>query len=275
LSNYLTNDEEDGMTDTAPKRSEIPPEQLSLKSSFRFNCHKGVKCFTDCCRGIDIMLTPYDILTMRKKLDMSSEEFLAIFTKPEILEKAGLPVVTLKLLDDEKKSCPFVEDKEGCAIYEDRPTTCRYYPLGVGSLSYSGEKGEKDEFFFTVKEAHCLGFEEDKQWTVAEWRKDQGVDLRDRINDGWMELIVRKKSLPPSMKLSEESRKMFFLACYNIDKFRDFVFNSTFLKRYDFPEQDIESIKNDDINLLQFGFEWLKATFFYAGQEKFKAKEKK
>lgn len=77
------------------------------------------------------------------------------------------------------------------------------------------------------------------------------------------------------MKLSEESRKMFFLACYNIDKFRDFVFNSTFLKRYDFPEQDIESIKNDDINLLQFGFEWLKATFFYAGQEKFKAKEKK
>ena len=136
------------MTETTRKISEIPPEQLSLGSKFQFECHKGIKCFTDCCRGIDIMLTPYDILTMRKKLGLTSDEFLAEFTTPQLLEKGELPVVTLRLLDDERKSCPFVDNKEGCAIYEDRPTTCRYYPLGVGSLSYSGENGEKDEFFF-------------------------------------------------------------------------------------------------------------------------------
>jgi hypothetical protein len=264
---------EDLMTDTDQKTSEIPPEQLSLASKFKFDCHKGVKCFTDCCRGINIMLTPYDILTMRKKLDLSSEEFLAVFTDPQILEKGDLPVVTLKLLDDERKSCPFVEDREGCAIYEDRPTTCRYYPLGVGSLSYSGEKGEKDEFFFTVKEAHCRGFEEDREWTVAEWREDQGVDLRDEVNDGWFDLIVRKKSLPASMKLSEESKKMFFLVCYNIDKFKDFVFNSSFLDRYDFSKEKIEEIRNDDIKLLQFGFDWLKFSLFQTGKENFRVKE--
>ena len=263
------------MTDTSIKKSEIPPEQLSLRSKFRFECHKGVKCFTDCCRGIDIMLTPYDILTLRKKFDLTSEEFLAAFTDPQILEKADLPVVTLKLLDDERKSCPFVQDKEGCGIYEDRPTTCRYYPLGIGSLSYSGEKHEKDEFFFTVKEAHCKGFDEPREWAVAEWRADQGVDLRDEVNEGWMNLIVRKKSLPVSMKLTEESKKMFFLACYNIDKFREFVFNSTFLERYDLSEEKIEEIKKDDIKLLQFGFEWLKHSFFQTGQEQFKIKEKK
>ncbi|WP_457551105.1 YkgJ family cysteine cluster protein [Desulfobacula sp.] len=262
------------MNDIIQETSEIPPEQLGLESKFKFKCHKGVKCFTDCCRGIDIMLTPYDILTMRKKLELTSEEFLAAFTDPHLLEKAGLPVVTLKLLDDDRKSCPFVEDKEGCAIYADRPTTCRYYPLGVGSLSYSGENGEKDEFFFTVKESHCLGFDENKEWTVAEWREDQDVELRDKVNDGWMELIVRKKSLPTSMKLSEESKQMFFLACYNIDKFREFIFSSTFLERYEVPKEKIEDIKEDDINLLQFGFEWLKATFFQTGQEKFKIKEK-
>lgn len=263
------------MTDTTQKASGIPPEQLSLISKFKFNCHKGVKCFTDCCRGINIMLTPYDILTMRKKLDLTSEEFLAVFTDPQILEKGDLPVVTLKLLDDERKSCPFVEDKDGCAIYEDRPTTCRYYPLGVGSLSYSGEKGEKDEFFFTVKEAHCKGFDESKEWTVAEWREDQGVDLRDEVNDGWFDLIVRKKSLPDSMMLSENSKKMFFLACYNIDKFKEFVFNSTFLERYNLPKEKIEEIKNNDIKLLQFGFEWLKASFFQTGQAYFKPKKSK
>lgn len=262
------------MSDKVERTSEIPPEQLGLNSRFKFNCHKGVKCFTDCCRGIDIMLTPYDILTMRKKPDLTSEEFLAVFTDPKLLEKAGLPVVTLKLLDDERKSCPFVEDKDGCAIYEDRPTTCRYYPLGVGNLSYSGEKGEKDEFFFTVKEAHCFGFEEDKEWSVAEWREDQGVDLRDEVNDGWMDLIVRKKSLPPSMKMSEEAKKMFFTVCYNIDKFKDFVFKSSFLDRYDIAEKTIKEIKADDIKLLQFGFEWLKATVFQSGQEQFQPKKK-
>lgn len=263
------------MTDTPEKTSGIPPEQMGLKSKFKFKCYKDVKCFTDCCRGIDIMLTPYDILTMCAKLDLSSEEFLAVFTTPRILESADLPVVTLKLLDDDRKSCPFVDDKDGCAVYEDRPTTCRYYPLGVGSLSYSGEQGEKDEFFFTVKEAHCFGFEEEKEWTVAEWRQDQGVDLRDTVNDGWMDLIVRKKSLPPSMKLSEESKRMFFLVCYNIDKFRSFVFKSTFLQRYDLPAEQIEEIKKDDVKLLQFGFEWLKNTFFQTHDEAFKIKEAK
>ena len=191
------------MSDQTPEQSQIPPEQLSMNSKFRFSCHKGVKCFTDCCRGIDIMLTPYDILTMRRKLEITSDEFLAIFTNPQILEQADMPVVTLKLLDDERQSCPFVEDKEGCTIYSDRPTTCRYYPVGVGSLSYSGEESDDaDDFFFMVREQHCCGFEEDQEWTVGEWREDQGVDLRDEINEGWMDLMVRKKSLPANMKLS-------------------------------------------------------------------------
>jgi len=257
------------MTDEITNAAEIPPEQMSLNSRFKFKCHKGVSCFTDCCRGIDIMLTPYDVLTMRKKVDMSSDKFLAVFTTPQILEKADMPVVTLKLLDDDRQSCPFVEDKEGCAIYEDRPTTCRYYPLGVGSLSYSGEKGEKDDFFFSIKENHCKGFEEDQEWTVADWREDQGVDLRDEVNEGWLDLMVRKKSLPANMQLSEQAKQMFFMVCYNIDKFKGFVFESTFLTRYQVPEDTIVQIKDDDVKLLQFGFEWLKATFFQTGQEKF------
>jgi len=264
----------ENQTDETQPQAEIPPEQLSLRSRFKFKCHKGVSCFTDCCRGIDIMLTPYDILTMRKKLDVDSEKFLAIFTTPQLLEKADMPVVTLKLLDDERRSCPFVQDKAGCMIYEDRPTTCRYYPLGVGSLSYSGEQGEKDEFFFMIKEAHCKGFDETDEWTVGEWREDQGVDLRDEVNDGWLDLMVRKKSLPPSMQLSEQAKQMFFMVCYNLDKFRRFVFESSFLTRYKIPEERMIQIKDDDVKLLQFGFEWLKTTFFHTGEDMFNPEEK-
>ncbi|MFU8769332.1 MAG: YkgJ family cysteine cluster protein, partial [Desulfotignum sp.] len=83
-----------------------------------------------------------------------------------------------------------------------------------------------------------------------------------------------KKSLPPSMKLTEDSKKIFFMVCYNIDKFREFVFGSSFLDRYEIPADRIEEIRADDIKLLQFGFEWLKASFFHAGQEKFQAKKR-
>ncbi len=250
--------------------AEIPTEQMTMKSEFTFACHKDVPCFTRCCRGIDIMLTPYDILTMRKKLGITSEQFLSTFTRPQILEKADMPVVTLKLLDDEKKSCPFVEDHTGCTIYEDRPTTCRYYPLGVGALSYSEKKrNDEDAFFFMVKESHCMGFHEKKKWQVSEWRQDQGVDLRDTVNQGWLDLMVRKKSLPASMKLSEQGKQMFFMVCYNIDAFSRFVFESTFLQRYAIPRETIESIKADDVKLLQFGFDWLKATLFHTGKDSF------
>ncbi|MBF0233433.1 MAG: YkgJ family cysteine cluster protein [Desulfamplus sp.] len=259
--------------------SEVIPEQMGYNTRFQFECHKGVKCFTRCCRDIDIMLTPYDILTMRKYLNITSEEFLSIYTDVHLLEKADLPVVTLKLLDDEQKSCPFVQDKEGCLIYECRPSTCRYYPLGMGSLSYASELNKNndeenaDAFFFTVKEAHCLGFEEEKEWTVADWREDQGVNIRDEVNAGWTDLIVRKKSVPMSIKLSEQSKQMFFLACYNIDKFRKFVFESSFLKKFHVDPAKIEEIRNDDVKLLQFGFGWLKVIFFQEGEVKVKKEE--
>jgi hypothetical protein len=203
----------------------IPPVQLKLDSKFKFKCHSEVKCFTQCCRWINIILTPYDIIRLKRRLQLSSEEFLAVYTSPELLEKTDLPVITLKLMDDDIQSCPFVTDA-GCIIYEDRPTTCRYYPLGVASLSH--KEGAEDGFYFFINEPHCLGFEEDKEWTIREWRKDQGVDIHDEINADWTDLLVRKRSFPPNLKLIVESKHMFFLVSYNIDKFKAFVLKPRF-----------------------------------------------
>ncbi|MBW1835509.1 MAG: YkgJ family cysteine cluster protein [Deltaproteobacteria bacterium] len=249
--------------DTLEKMAGIDPVRVGLDHTFKFKCHKKVKCFTKCCRGINIILTPYDIIRLKNCLQLTSEEFLALYTEPHILEKTDLPVVTLKVLDDNEKSCLFVRE-EGCIVYEDRPTTCRYYPLGVASLSHK-EDVDGDEFYFFVHEPHCLGFEEEATWTVREWRKNQGVDIHDEINAEWTDLIVRKRSFPPNIKLSEQSKKMFFLASYNIDKFRQFVFESSFLDRYVIDEETIEKIKKDEIDLLKFGLKWLKGIFFKEG----------
>ncbi len=244
----------------------IEPIRLNLNNTFKFRCHKAVKCFTKCCKGINIVLTPYDVILLKNRLRLSSEEFLAIYTEPQILEKTDLPVVTLKLLDDDLQSCPFVRN-DGCLVYTARPTTCRYYPLGVASLSHKADVDGK-EFYFFVNEPHCLGFEEKKTWTVQKWRTDQGVDVHDEINAQWTDLVVRKRSFPPNIKLTEQAKKMFFTASYNIDKFREFVFESSFLNRYDINHTAIEKIRSDEIALLQFGMKWLKWLLFKQGSFK-------
>jgi Fe-S-cluster containining protein len=243
----------------------VDPVRLDLDSSFSFKCHPKVKCFTKCCRDIRILLTPYDIIRLKNRLGLSSEQFLAVYTEPQLLEKTDLPVVLLKFLDAEdsdstEKVCPFVR-KEGCIVYEDRPTTCRYYPLGVASLSHK-EGADDENFFFFVHEPHCLGFEEECEWTVRDWRKDQGVDIHDDINAEWTDLIVRKRSFPKNIKLTEESKKMFFLVSYNIDKFRQFVFESTFLERYPVDDDTLRKIEKDEVALMIFGMKWLKSIFY-------------
>jgi Fe-S-cluster containining protein len=242
------------------QNARIEPVRLTHNSRFNFKCHPGVSCFTECCRGTHIILTPYDIIRLKKRLDLDSEQFLAIYTEPHILEKTDLPVVALKHLDDNHQSCPFVRE-DGCILYEDRPTACRYYPLGVASLQH--KEGADDEgFFFFINEPHCKGFDESSQWNVAEWRNDQGVDLMDEINAEWTDLVVHKKSFPPNIKLTEQAKQMFFMVSYNIDKFRRFVFESTFLKRMPLDDDTREKLKTDDVALLKFGVTWLQSILF-------------
>jgi hypothetical protein len=162
--------------------------------------------------------------------------------------------------------------EDGCLVYEDRPTTCRYYPLGVASLSHKEDSGE-DEFYFFVHEPHCLGFEEEKNWTVSQWRNDQGVDVHDQINAEWTDLLVRKRSFPPNMQLTEQTKKMFFLVSYNLDKFREFVFESSFLNRYSVDDATLEKIKADEIDLLKFGLKWLKWLLFKEGEFELKIED--
>jgi len=253
----------------ATQQDGIEPRKYTLKSKFKFACQRGMKCYTHCCSDLNIILTPYDILRMKNKLGLSCDQFLAIYTKPEMLTRTKLPVVTMKMLDDEKKSCPFVTP-EGCAIYEDRPLSCRYYPLGTAAFREQEIEPTGEDFYFMVKEAHCLGFESDKEWTVEEWRKDQEVEPYDEINKGWMEFMLRKKSFGFQMELSEEGRAMFFMVSSNMDSLRRFIFESTFLDRYDVEKKVLEQIKADEVALLKFGFDWLQSSLFGADKVKLK-----
>lgn len=252
--------------------SAVEPKKLTLDSKIKFRCHPGVSCFTACCGGIKIVLTPYDILCLSRRLELEPSEFVQRYTEPTWLEKTDMPGVLLKMREDDDR-CPFVTP-EGCTVYTDRPSACRYYPVGMADFHEGGSRdaegnenlAAEDKFFFLVREPHCKGFEEDKEWTVREWRADQGVDVRDEMNKGWLRLVMRRKSFGHQASLSEQAKRMFFMASTDLHTFRRFIFESSFLETYELDPQLIEDIKTDDVALMLFSFEYLAATLFGAKQ---------
>ena len=259
--------------------SNILPQKLTLQSKIRFRCHPGVSCFTACCGGIKIILTPYDILMLTKRLAIPAYEFLHQYTEPLYLEQTDMPGVRLKLREEDNK-CPFVTP-EGCTVYTDRPTACRYYPIGMADFHEGGSKesdgkevlGTDDKFFFKVLEDHCKGHFEDKEWTIEEWRADQGVDVRDEMNREWLRLIMRRKSHGHQASLSEQAKRMFFMASTDLEHFRKFIFESSFLDTYEIAPETVEKIRNDDVELMLFAFQYLAATLFGAQGLKIKSEK--
>jgi len=179
-----------------------------------------------------MLLTPYDVLRMKKRLGMSSDEFLKKYTYTHIDETSSHPFAVLKMMDDEEGKCLFVTP-EGCSIYEDRPANCRYYPVGKGLMIKGSEKGPAPvEYYFFIREPNCLGYEEDKEWTIEAWRAEQGVDLYDDMNREWSEIQLRRDN-PGQPKLDENKQALIYMASYDLDKFRKFVFDSRFFDIFD------------------------------------------
>ena len=227
--------------------------------TFRFDCHKTIPCFTECCAKLHLILTPYDILRMKNSLGLSSAIFLDRYTET-VLEDRRFPMVKLKMSEDEKKRCPFV-DKDGCHIYDDRPAACRLYPLAKASSTVEGERDAREKFF-VVREAHCLGFMEEKQWSLDEWLGHEGVKDYSFMNREWLEIITSRKSLGVSGKDATRKFQMFFMASYNLDEFRTFVFQSKFFELFEVPQDLHDALAQSDVSLLKFAFSWLKFSLF-------------
>jgi Fe-S-cluster containining protein len=233
--------------------------KLTKDSSFSFACHPGVPCFNACCADVNIFLTPYDILRLKNNLGMTSEEFLSKHTVSPFDKNSRYPVILLAMNEDEKKSCPFVGES-GCTVYEDRPWACRMYPLGMGSQKDAGD-GSDGDFYFLLKEDLCKGHNEDHKQTVAEWLENQGITEYDRMGYYFKELTLHEFFSKPE-NLTSKKIEMFFTACYNLDKFREFVFESTFFDKFEVDDETKKKIKTDDIELLKFSYFWLRFALF-------------
>lgn len=233
--------------------------RLKKTDKFKFACHCNVSCFNECCGDVNIFLTPYDVLRLKNKLGIDSQEFLDKYTILPIDHNQKLPVVVMRMQDNEKKNCFFVS-KDGCTVYNDRPWACRMYPLGLAS---PGETSAKlnEEFYFLLQESICQGFKEDKEWTIEQWMENQGIAEYDKQGELYKEVYTHPY-LERTPELTPQKIDMFFLASYNLDKFRDFIFKSSFLQKFQVEPEVLDKIKTDDEELLKFGFRWIKFALF-------------
>ena len=229
-----------------------------IDGKFRFACHPGVPCFTNCCADLNLALTPYDLLRLKTALEIPSGQFLERYGADDIGHNSGLPVVILKMGDDPKRKCPFLS-AAGCSVYADRPGACRLYPVGRAAR-YLGPTLQEE--YFLVKESHCLGFGEVREWTVQEWLADQGLEGYNEMNALWMGInreVASGQSLSP---LTGDKLKMYFMACYNLDQFQRFVFESRLLQMFDIDQETLTRIRASQTELLKFAFAWVEFSVF-------------
>ena len=235
-------------------------QRLGPNDKFTFSCHPGVTCFNQCCRDVNIFLTPYDVLRMKKRLGMKSYEFLEKYTLLPVQKDMKTPIVLLKMNDDDEKACQFVTAK-GCGIYTDRPWPCRMYPLGLAAQKDTEDGWQGDRFYFLLQEEVCQGFGESKEWTVREYMDNQQLDEYDEWGEAYKELTLHK-FFEGGGTLTPEKIHMFYTACYDLDKFREFVFDSTMQQRFDIDEDFLEEMRQSDEALLRFAFLWLRFSLF-------------
>jgi hypothetical protein len=246
------------MAEIKDEKERLQKERMDPEHIIQFQCGPGVSCFTECCQDVTIALTPYDVLRLKNALGISSDAFLDKYTLIIPKKNRLIPLVILKMREENKR-CPFVSDR-GCEVYSDRPWPCRMFPLDMA---------DDGTFHLITDETRCKGLLEKVQTRVGEWLLDQGIVPYDEMNTLLSEITspLRAEELDIN---NPRIQKMVFMALYNLDRFREFVFQSTFLERFEIDPSRIEKIRRSDVELLKFGMDWIKFGIF--GQLLFKVR---
>lgn len=237
-----------------------PPEKerLTLKDQFRFSCHDGLSCFNRCCRNKHLPLTPYDVLRIKNHLGLHSDHFLSQYAVYRLDADTGFPILSIRM-QGEDGVCPFVTP-DGCSIYENRPTACRLYPLGR-SARPGASMDETEAFYSLLPAPNCQGLNEEKSWTVSRWVENQGLLPFNQMNDQMLRIFFHSGRNRQKILDNSQQQKV-MVACYNLDLFREFVFETPFLKQFDIKQETADRVRTDDTALLQLGFSYLKKALY-------------
>ena len=99
--------------------------KIGLDEPFRFHCTMCGKC---CINREDILLTPRDMYSMAKELQISPEELFKRYCETYIGHDSCIPIVRLKPRGSIKR-CPLLKDRK-CSVHKAKPGACAMFPIG-------------------------------------------------------------------------------------------------------------------------------------------------
>ncbi len=246
-----------------PSEAAVLPEKIlydcprmGLDDAFAFHCAPGLDCFGHCCRDVTIVLTPYDVLRLKRAAALPSSEFLEAYT---LCLGAGQKFPVRDSQDEGRRQGVPVPLRAGLRGLRDRPWACRMYPLGVAEPKNPTPTDQP--FHFVIREELCQGHGSDARSRCANGSTSQGVEEFEMMSGGFKELTLHdfwEKDKP----LTPQQADMFYMACYDLDRFRRFVFETRFLQLFEVDEARVEALRNDDQELLEFGMQWLRFSIF-------------
>ena len=131
---------------------------------------------------------------------------------------------------------------------------------------YGNRDGQMNISCYVVRHSHCLGHREKGEWTAHQWMKDQQMLEYTDINAAWAQIDTLLRQNPFGEKgLESPALKMAFMVSYNVDTFRRFVFDSSFLSRFHVAADRLEAVRESDTELLRLGFDWIRRFLFGKG----------
>jgi Fe-S-cluster containining protein len=231
--------------------------RLAADETFSFQCHGGLACFNRCCHNLNLFLYPYDVLRLKKGLGITADTFIDRYVDIVLRPGQHFSEVLLRMADLPEKPCIFLS-AQGCGVYGHRPHTCRFFPIEQG-VYYDEGTGRTSAVHYFRPPDFCLGPTQDKVHTIASYTRSQDAATYADMTARWA-AIRRLMNDDPWGEEGPQGGKarMAFMAAYNIEQFKAFVFQSSFLKRYRVPGQLQMKLRQNENELLLFGFEWIK-----------------
>jgi Fe-S-cluster containining protein len=229
----------------------LPEGAIDDNTLFSFDCNPGVSCFNLCCHNLNLFLYPYDVIRLKNHLGLSSDVFLERHVDVVLRDGCFFPEVLLSMSEIPDKPCPFLSPS-GCSVYLHRPEACRMFPIEQG-LFYEARTRQNRKIHYFKPPGFCQGPKGRQQWTPPEWIRDQGAEDYNRMTQRWSELMRLFRNDPWAGEGPDGKRgKMAFMAA-----FREFVFKSSFLKRYRIASALLNQARSDDVALLKIGLAWI------------------
>lgn len=160
--------------------------KIGLDDTFSFSCNKCGKC---CINRDDILLSPFDLYRISKKLNITPNEFVAQYGEAYIGDSSRMVIVRLKPQGSIKR-CPLLKDRK-CSVHDAKPTVCAMYPIGrafrMDPKNSSSNTISTENIEYIFNGAHCGNAE---IHTVREWFDSFGIPIKDEFFVEWQKTIT-------------------------------------------------------------------------------------